>query len=530
MDALSNFGLKVRGFEQNGANPDSKKDPLNEQAAEFMAILGSWLFPQVGSKEQGLGVNDEPTGNLELAMALALSGSQLAQAMPQSSFPAGMEANSGTVANGVNTVMFGDADASVKEAQAYPNGVVLAGLRESFMVDTGILQAGTSEQKFQGEIPVLAELDQYKQQIEGLLKGLSGEIFVGRDQEQANPNSSNVNLSLISSYFLKAQLNVQSEVKAEVPVEFNPEPVVDQNTNLVASRVRTLEPQASENRSAQAAAKGKDLAGEIFQQEGTTDAKGSAGSRQGMPASGQSVLGGFQKVLDSNANISGISQSLEGISQSISGSGQSTPGSGAGSLAKHLAASNAEDSPSTQEGQDKPENQEMSKLIDIPQSGLSRTRMPIEQNSFISHSGGSVSRQVIWDQITVALQEKALSRAPEVTELDIQLHPAELGSIQISVRWEGGQVHLQGYASDTSTGNMLQNNLTELRQSLQNIGVSCGTLQMGFGDSRQNQRQTQQQTPQPRYNLEKAEMTENLSREITNWMAQTGNYRVNVTA
>jgi len=54
-----------------------------------------------------------------------------------------------------------------------------------------------------------------------------------------------------------------------------------------------------------------------------------------------------------------------------------------------------------------------------------------------------------------------------------------LGKVNISVRMEDGQVHLTFNASEQSTGLILQNSLQELKNSLSQLGVACGNLQMG---------------------------------------------------
>ena len=93
----------------------------------------------------------------------------------------------------------------------------------------------------------------------------------------------------------------------------------------------------------------------------------------------------------------------------------------------------------------------------------------------------------VWEQISTAFREQITNRHQELKELDIQLHPADLGKIQIGMRWENGQVHLVVQASEAATGQLLQNQLSDLRQNLTNQGVNCGMLQMGQGGERQQQ-------------------------------------------
>jgi len=98
----------------------------------------------------------------------------------------------------------------------------------------------------------------------------------------------------------------------------------------------------------------------------------------------------------------------------------------------------------------------------------------------------------VWEQISNVFREKISSRNQELKELDIQLHPADLGRIRIGLRWENGQVHLQVHASEAATGQIIQNQLSELRNTLTNQGVNCGELQMGQQGRDQQQNQNHQ--------------------------------------
>lgn len=99
----------------------------------------------------------------------------------------------------------------------------------------------------------------------------------------------------------------------------------------------------------------------------------------------------------------------------------------------------------------------------------------------------------IWAQVARDIHEKAFQARPRLHELDINLHPAELGQIRISLTWEDGRVHLRMTATETSTGQVLQANLPELRENLAQSGIQCGMLEMGLGNQQQNSRQQQEQ-------------------------------------
>jgi len=92
----------------------------------------------------------------------------------------------------------------------------------------------------------------------------------------------------------------------------------------------------------------------------------------------------------------------------------------------------------------------------------------------------------VWEQISTVLREQVKNRSQDLKQLDIQLHPVDLGKIQIGMRWENGQVHLVVRASEAATSQLLQNQLSDLRQNLTDQGVNCGMLQMGQGGERQH--------------------------------------------
>jgi flagellar hook-length control protein FliK len=92
-----------------------------------------------------------------------------------------------------------------------------------------------------------------------------------------------------------------------------------------------------------------------------------------------------------------------------------------------------------------------------------------------------VSRSIL-DQVSRGLQPYLQASVPQVKELRIQLHPAELGQIFIAMKLENGQVHLRVNASEAATGSALQNNMQDLKHTLENQGIALGSMQMGMGN------------------------------------------------
>jgi flagellar hook-length control protein FliK len=101
---------------------------------------------------------------------------------------------------------------------------------------------------------------------------------------------------------------------------------------------------------------------------------------------------------------------------------------------------------------------------------------------------GPLNPGAVWDQVLGILNKQDLN-SQEIKELSIQLQPQDLGKLNVSMKLENGQLHLIINASEQATGSLLQNNLQDLRNGLAQIGVSCGTLEMGY---RQNDQRSSQ--------------------------------------
>jgi len=136
----------------------------------------------------------------------------------------------------------------------------------------------------------------------------------------------------------------------------------------------------------------------------------------------------------------------------------------------------------------------------------------------------------VWEQISTVVREQVMDRRQALKELDIQLHPVDLGKIQIGMRWENGQVHLVVRASEVATGQLLQNQLSDLRQNLTDQGVNCGMLQMGQGGERQQNphgdesQRTLNQNTDPNEGEDQNSVSDSLS------LGQDRINRINVTA
>lgn len=161
----------------------------------------------------------------------------------------------------------------------------------------------------------------------------------------------------------------------------------------------------------------------------------------------------------------------------------------------------------------------------------------VKENAQLQAKVENKAELPIWAQVARDIQEKAFQARPHIRELDIQLHPAELGQVRLSLRWEDGQVHLRMTASESGTGQMLQSNFSELRENLSQLGIQCGMLEMSLGDQQRNTRdqQGQEASNQARGNQEEPLEVQNSYESDT--LSGTGLHeskeisnRINVTA
>ena len=88
----------------------------------------------------------------------------------------------------------------------------------------------------------------------------------------------------------------------------------------------------------------------------------------------------------------------------------------------------------------------------------------------------SLVRQIFGE---IEPQVKSVDR--RIREFTIQLHPVELGQVNISLRWENGQLHMHLFAAEAATATSLQQVIPELRERLESMGVTCGLMEMGLG-------------------------------------------------
>lgn len=121
----------------------------------------------------------------------------------------------------------------------------------------------------------------------------------------------------------------------------------------------------------------------------------------------------------------------------------------------------------------------------------------------------------LWEQIAASIRRYATIQPGEIREFGLQLHPRELGKIYINLQWENGLVHINCQAAEALTAGILQQNLVQLRESLENNGITCGMMQMGLGGQQKHNRQNDEAKPYMKKSVPEAEEINSLARAVS---------------
>jgi len=436
-------------------------DSPGNVAAVFAAMLSGFMNSNVDSKGQNSKAGQEseekqsagnpvqsvqnPNGQGSMLGYGNLALTNLFQPMLQSDLPAGKEANSG---NDVSQGTGGSATANASLTNATVvagNNLELALLNlVSLASDEGSAQSGMTTLNPQGDNPAITELDKYRLVIADLLVELSGEITdkSPKGTSLGSVSAGTKDLSQEMAKIVQGWMTVTDDVAKNGSISTNQkgiQPLLDVLTAGIGSgdlalnaKVTTLLAALNENGIIDRVAKGssepflKLIKGTDFN-----------------PVAAQ---------VKDTALLTNVQQKSEGMNTQKGDSTQSTELSG---------------------GKDV-QNQNSSVGIGVS-SNLVAPNV----------TDGKTVAVPVWEQISTVIREQVMNGSQDLKQLNIQLHPADLGKIQIDLRWENGQVHLQVQASQTATGQLLQNQLPDLRQALINHGVNCGMLQMGQGGERQ---------------------------------------------
>ena len=412
---------------------------------------------QASEEKQSAGNNpvqsvQNPNGQGNMLGYANLALSNFFQPMLQSDLPAGKEANPGNdVSQG--TVGLATAKTSLTSMPVVAsNNLELALLNlVSLGSDEGSAQSGMTTPKPHGDNPAITELDKYRLVIGDLLEKLSGEIIDNSPKGTlfGSVSAGTKDLSQEMAKIVQGWMTVTDDVgkggQASI-AQKGVQPVLDVLTTGISSDNPAVNAKVATLLSAL----------NSLLSQGAEDPKASpvmnASSEPFLKQLKGTDLNSAATLVKDTALLSNVQQEPEGMIPQKGDSTQPTELSGGKDVL----------------------NQNSSAGIGIV-SNLVVTNV----------ADGKTVAVPVWEQISTVIREQFMNRFQDLKQLDIQLHPADLGKIQIDLHWENGQVHLQVQASQATTGQLLQNHLSDLRQALSNHGVNCGTLQMGQGGQQQ---------------------------------------------
>ncbi|MGE4271336.1 MAG: flagellar hook-length control protein FliK [Desulfitobacterium sp.] len=467
---------------------DSSPKGNDTAAMMFAAIFGGWVNQLSGQEQDSGNQSNAPAGKEANSGRHALLGIEGLQAMMamlqeegnlqevlarQAQNPMSKEDFSGQL-----DLLLSQMDTlRVKSNSSNPLGTLevaqLSGM-------TGQLQGKNSPQ---------SELDLYKNVIVDLLTEMSGEVKVKSPSEQLNTltqqKSAIAAQRFNSGLFIGLDDQGQAPgtgITAEKAVVSQPAlsqtltvPAVDDvAVQVVSSAQQSTGQETQENAFAAKLAQG--AAGLEENTPGTLGKNGPEGTAKhsGILNMEPDNLVNFQ--LTSDQDPKGQPSTQNGADQGKGSGSDTTTGIGIKLQEK--------------DNLDSPKDEPAAVQDSHPEGvvGLSSTKGTDQVQGKVS---GSVSP--VWTQVANEIFEKAYQARPQLREMTIHLRPAELGEINISMRWEDGQMHIRMVATDAGTGQILQTNLSELKDNLTQLGIQCGMMEMGLGEQNRHSQDGQGQ-------------------------------------
>lgn len=460
----------------------------------------------------------------------------LPQPMLQSDLPAGKEANSGNiesqVTGGISTADFGLTNSQLMSVVGNNQSLEIFN-NLSLVSDESLVLTGMTGQNSQGNNPEISELDQYRQVISKLLVALSGEItdpsqkgaFLGSEsttglglrqemtkiiqgwltQTDDEPNKTqllsdqlNNNLVIVSNdeslaegknvdtmglrqqmtKILESWLTQTEDVahaKQEINVKNNGIQAQMSVNGIVSDEVTlsTLDNISTEELRQVLAKIVK--AWTNFSDEVTTNDPSKTGKDNLTLSSEVETL---NSVLTKENHNTDLSQKLSADSF--------TKEKIVNTLSKTKVDLTTIQVNNQNLDQDSLKNDGVSGIKDIQDQNVVVGTGLLNAVSSVEVANTKSVPIPVWQQLSTVLREYGLDGKTGLKELDIQLHPADMGKVHLLLQWENGKVNLQVQASENATSRLIQSQLPELRQTLMNQGVNCGSMQMGQGGDQQH--------------------------------------------
>jgi len=109
-----------------------------------------------------------------------------------------------------------------------------------------------------------------------------------------------------------------------------------------------------------------------------------------------------------------------------------------------------------------------------------------------------------------SLKEAVENYKPPITKLTLELHPREIGKVEVIIKQRGDNLQIQLNTNNQNTVNFFIQNQNELKNSLVNMGFT--NINMNFNSNDQNKKQNNQK---PQYSISKTEDEEELVIDFT---------------
>jgi len=114
-------------------------------------------------------------------------------------------------------------------------------------------------------------------------------------------------------------------------------------------------------------------------------------------------------------------------------------------------------------------------------------------NHSTNNSNISISHKETIHHFTNSLKDSINEYKPPITKLSLELHPKELGKVEITLKQRGDELHVQINSNNQNTINFFSLNQQELKNSLVNMGFT--NINMNFNSSNENKKQHQDHKP-----------------------------------
>ena len=493
INALSTRGA-ITSTEDGSPFTSGSQSGADSAAMMFAAIFGGWLN-QVGGQGQDSGnQSQEPAGkdaNSGRHALLGLDGLQGLLGILQ-----GNEGFQEVFVQGLQ----GEGKQGVNSEQLKTLMTQLDALRNQALPAnySGILEdvqlSGMTEQP-QGKTSPQSELDLYKNVISNLLKEMSGEMKL-KQQNQAEANPLAQQKSELAAQRYNSGLFITMDGEAQEPSVMVTQAKTDTALMNTVPTDMTLTDTAktTANTFVQvnqgtllAALSGKsksdpDGTGSDETELGENQVKPGAGNGpEGRPAKNPEILSLNQENSEDNMLLK---QEAAKGTPSPHGVLEEKLAEGGLVSAKGTVAKGLQDN-------EQPIEANKGNKSSLPDAAAGNLIHQAKDTAQVQGKVTDRSDQPIWTQVARDIFDKAYLSRPQLRELTIQLHPAHLGAINIAMNWDEGQVHLRIVASDGGTGQLLQQNLSELRDSLTQLGIQCGQMEMGLGEQKEGAQEHQ---------------------------------------